>query len=150
MSHHIPSKFPRAQALCVFYNMGRILVYEANDSVKNETFYRPLGGGIHFQEKGTDAVKREIMEELGEETENVNCIGTLENIYMYEGEPGHEIVFVFDGKLKNKELYNKDRIKTLEGPKSGWAIWKNMDEIINNRLILYPDGLTELLQKHFK
>jgi hypothetical protein len=90
------------------------------------------------------------MEELGEETENIRYLGTLENIYMYEGEPGHEIVLVFDGKLKNKKLYDKEHIKTLEGPKSGYAIWKNIRDFIDNKQTLYPDGLTELLQKHFK
>jgi len=150
MSHHIPPKYARAQALCIFYNKGRILVYEATDSVKNETFYRPLGGGIHFQEKGAEAAKREILEELGEETEDIRYLGTLENIYMYDGEPGHEIVMIFDGKLKNEVLYSQDRIKTIEGPKSGYAVWKNIDDFPENKQILYPDGLTELLQNHFE
>lgn len=150
MSNHITRKYPRAQALCVFYNNRRILVYEATDSVKNETFYRPLGGGIHFQEMGSDAAKREIIEELGKETEDIRYLGTIENIYMYEGEPGHEIVLIFDGKFKDKELYNLERIKTLEGPKSGYAKWENINDFVNNIRILYPDGLRELLQKHFK
>jgi ADP-ribose pyrophosphatase YjhB (NUDIX family) len=124
MSHHKTPHYARAQALCVFYNEGRILVYEGTDSVKNETFCRPLGGGIHFQEKRTDAVKREIFEELGEETENIEFIGVLENIYEYEGVPGHEIVLIFDGKLKNTGLYKEEKLKTLEGPKSGYAVWE--------------------------
>ncbi len=150
MSHHISYRCPRAQALCLFYNKGRILVYEGFDSVKKETFYRPLGGGIHFQERGIDAVKREILEELGEETEDLKFIGVLENIYTYEGEPGHEIVLIFDGKLVNSELYNLDRPKTLEGPESGFAVWKAVEVFSNKSRVLYPDGLNELLQEHFK
>ena len=98
---------------------------------------------------GSNAAKREIMEELGEDTEDISCIGMLENIYMYEGEPGHEIVLVFDGKFNNKELYKKERIKTLEGPKSGYAIWKNLNDFVHKGHTLYPDGLKALLQKHF-
>lgn len=150
MSYHNTPRCTRAQALCVFYNNGRILVYEAADSVKHETFCRPLGGGIHFQETGADAAKREILEELSEETENIELIGVLENIYTYEGEPGHEIVLVFDGKLKNTGLYNQEKLKTLEGPKSGFAVWKKIEDFKVNKQILYPDGLLELLQKHFK
>ncbi len=150
MSHHKTPHYIRAQALCVFYNEGRILVYEGSDSVKNETFSRPLGGGIHFQEKGTDAAKREIFEELGEETENIVFIGVLENIFTYEGEPGHEIVLIFDGKLKNTVLYKEERLKTLEGPKSGYTVWKKIDDFKKNKQILYPEGLLKMLQNHFK
>lgn len=150
MSHHIPPKFPRAQALCVFHNDGRILVYEAEDSIKRETFCRPLGGGIHFQESGANAAKREILEELGEETENIRFLGILENIYTYEGEPGHEIVLIFNGKFKDKLLYEKDKIKALEGPKSGYAVWKRIDDFKDKNLKLYPDRLFELLLQHFK
>ena len=83
MSHHQTPRYARAQALCVFYNNGRILVYEAEDSVKKESFCRPLGGGIHFQERGADSAKREILEELGEEIEDIKFVGVLENIYTY-------------------------------------------------------------------
>jgi len=150
MSHHKTPPYTRAQALCVFYNNGRILVYEAEDSVKKETFCRPLGGGIHFQERGADAAKREILEELGEETEKIEFIGVLENIYKYEGNSGHEIVLIFDGKFKNGNLYKESRIKALEGPKSGYAVWKNIDDFKDNKQVLYPDGLLELLQKQYK
>jgi NADH pyrophosphatase NudC (nudix superfamily) len=43
---------------------GQILLHKLFDSVKNETFYRPLGGGIEFQESGHIAVEREILEEI--------------------------------------------------------------------------------------
>jgi predicted RNA-binding protein with PIN domain len=50
----------------------------------------------------------------------------LENIYEYEGSPGHEIVLVFDGKFKNTGLYKQEKLKTLEGPKSGFTVWKKI------------------------
>jgi hypothetical protein len=42
----------RPIALCVFHNNNRILVFEGYDKAKDEIFYRPLGGGIEFGEKG--------------------------------------------------------------------------------------------------
>ena len=36
----------RPLAICVFRNRGRILVNESHDPVKDEYFFRPLGGGI--------------------------------------------------------------------------------------------------------
>jgi hypothetical protein len=64
---------------------------------------------------------------------------------LYKGKPGHEIVFVFDGKLKNTVLYEAEKLKTFEGPKLGFAEWKKIDDFTKNKQILYPDGLLELL-----
>jgi hypothetical protein len=64
MTQTKPRRVAKPQALCIFYNAGRILVYEATDSVKNETFYRPLGGMIEFQERGANAAKRELWKNL--------------------------------------------------------------------------------------
>jgi 8-oxo-dGTP pyrophosphatase MutT (NUDIX family) len=54
----------RPLAICVFRNEDRILVNEGYDPVKQEAFYRPLGGGIEFGESSMDTVCRELMEEL--------------------------------------------------------------------------------------
>lgn len=70
-------------AICVFRNNNRILVFEGHDSIKNETYYRPLGGGIEFGESGEEAIRREIMEELHSEIEELKHLGFLENIFMF-------------------------------------------------------------------
>ena len=44
---------------------NKILVSEGYDKIKNETFYRCLGGGIEFLETSKEALKREYKEELG-------------------------------------------------------------------------------------
>ena len=75
----------RAVALCVFLNNNRILVFEGHDPIKDETYYRPLGGGIEFGENGEAAVRREIMEELHSGIADLTHMGFLENIFMYNG-----------------------------------------------------------------
>jgi len=40
----------RSIAICVFRHKNHILVAEGYDPVKDEYFYRPLGGGIEFGE----------------------------------------------------------------------------------------------------
>ena len=41
------------------------MVSEGYDKIKNQTFYRCLGGGIGFLETSQEALKREYKEELG-------------------------------------------------------------------------------------
>ena len=51
-------KKPRIRpiALCVFRQEEHILVFRGYDPKKDQTFYRPLGGGIDFGETALDAV----------------------------------------------------------------------------------------------
>lgn len=137
----------RPLAICVFRNNNRILVAEGYDPVKKDTFYRPLGGGIEFGEKSEDTVRRELMEEINAEVGDVWYLGTLENIFVFNGTPGHEIVQVFDGVLKESGLYDQTVIvgKEAEIDESFTAIWKNIDEFGEGKSILYPTGLLELL-----
>src|SRR3990170_4725004 len=100
----------RPIAVCLFRNNNRILVHEGFDTIKQDYYYRPLGGGIEYGETSHDAIAREIREELGVEIENVRLLGVVENIFVYQGEQGHEIVFVFDAEFVNKSLYGLDEL----------------------------------------
>jgi len=84
----------RPLAICLFRHTDKILVSEEHDPSKGETFYRPLGGGIEFGEHSLDTIYRELMEEIGAEVKDLVYLGTLENIYVFNGIPGHEIVQV--------------------------------------------------------
>jgi ADP-ribose pyrophosphatase YjhB (NUDIX family) len=55
-------------ALALIRRRQEILVEEGCDEIKNETFFRLLGGRIEFGERGAHAVRRELREELGVET----------------------------------------------------------------------------------
>jgi len=67
----------RPLAICVFSNKDRILVFEGYDPIKNQSFYRPLGGGIEFGEYGEEAVRREIMEELHTKIKDLSFLACL-------------------------------------------------------------------------
>src|SRR5512138_2357066 len=99
----------RALAICVFRNNGRILVNEGYDPVKDQHFYRPLGGGIEFGEPSSDTICRELMEELNVEVnqESLRYLGALENIFTFDGMPSHEILLIYDGTLKDPDLYDQ-------------------------------------------
>jgi len=138
----------RPLVICIFRDGDRILVFEGYDSVRQEKFYRPLGGGIEFGERAQDALRREVREEIGAETTSLEYLFTLENIFIYNSELGHEIVMVFDGQLADETLYSREIIAGTELDGSQQtpliAVWKQLAEF-GPRAQLYPDGLLERL-----
>ncbi|HEX8598438.1 MAG TPA: NUDIX hydrolase [Chloroflexia bacterium] len=137
----------RAVALCLFSHDGRILVAEGIDAVTGETFYRPLGGSIEFGERSRDTIIREIAEELGAEVKpsSLRFIGTLENIFVYNGLPGHEIMLVYDAEFVDATLYEQGELNAHEDDGVPFrALWKPLSEF-GPGAPLYPEGLMALL-----
>jgi len=138
----------RPLAICVFSRGNKILAAEGYDPLKKQTFYRPLGGGIEFGERSEETIHRELMEEIGAEVSDLRYLGTLENIFVFDGNQGHEIVQVYDGELKDPGLYEQAEIEGREANHELIrAVWKGLDEFGAGKSILYPDGLLELLNK---
>ncbi len=108
-----PTKI-RVIAICLFRVDDRILVFEAFDRVKQTPFYRPLGGAVEPGETSREAITREIQEELALEVTELSLLGTLENLFTYEGRPMHEIVFVYDGKFSDKSVYARSSLTVRE------------------------------------
>jgi len=136
---------PRVIALCVCGDGDRILCFEGTDATKDETFYRPLGGGVEWHERAEDAVVREMKEEIGADLTDVRLLGVLENIFSYRGEEGHEIAFVFDGRFADASLYERDDLVCREETVTWPARWMHLNQFVDGALPLYPDGLLELL-----
>ena len=138
----------RPIAICVFHHKNCILVAEGYDPVKNEHFYRPLGGGIEFGENSGETICREIMEELNAEVdrESLKYLGAVENIFHFHGAAGHEIVLIYDGVFKEAKLYEQAVILRKEANGEGIrAVWKDLNEFSTGKSILYPTGLVQIL-----
>ena len=138
----------RPSVICVFIHNGRILVAEGFDPVKQQVFYRPLGGAIEFGEHSRVALVRELREEIQAEITNLHYLGTLENIFVYNGERGHEIVQVYDGDLVDPAFYSRERLEgyEVEVDEPFQIVWKSLAELKGNPAEpLYPDGLLKLL-----
>jgi 8-oxo-dGTP pyrophosphatase MutT (NUDIX family) len=138
----------RPIALCLLSRGNQILVYEDQDKVKGDSFFRPLGGGIEFGETSTEAVKRELREELSQEVTNLTLLGTLEYFFTFNGKPGHEIVFIYDGRLVDEELYSREQLDGFEhGANLAFnAVWRSPAELRALGVRLVPEGLEPLLE----
>jgi 8-oxo-dGTP pyrophosphatase MutT (NUDIX family) len=139
----------RPISICVFRNNNRILVAEGYDSVKDEYFYRPLGGGIEFGETSVETICRELVEEINVEVdrESLKYLGIVENIFHFNGTAGHEIVMIYDGALKEAGLYEQAVIVGKEANGEDIrAVWKSLDEFGDAKSILYPTGLLKMLE----
>ncbi|MCT1902370.1 NUDIX hydrolase [Oceanobacillus sojae] len=138
----------RPIAICLFQKDNTILVAEGYDSVKEEFYYRPIGGGIEFGEKSSDTLIREIKEELDADISNLQFLGTIESIFTFAGDTGHEIVQVYDGEFIDKSLYNQSVLLVKEDDgNTHKAMWKPLTAFQNGKLRLVPESLYNLLTK---
>jgi 8-oxo-dGTP pyrophosphatase MutT (NUDIX family) len=137
----------RAIAICVFRNGDKILAAEGFDSIKQQAFYRPLGGTIEFGEHSSETVRRELLEELGAEVTDLRYLGTLEEVFIFEAEKGHEIVLVYDGAFVDRSLYEKAVLQGNEVGAPFRAVWVDRNDLGPGKPPLYPTGLAELLRE---
>jgi 8-oxo-dGTP pyrophosphatase MutT (NUDIX family) len=137
----------RPLAICLFKKGESILAAEGYDSVKKDYYYRPIGGGIEYGEKSLDALKREVYEEISAEIKNINYLGTIENIFTFNGELGHEIVVVYEAEFKDEAFYNMDTFTGKEDDGSVFSLkWIPVSECGTSKLRLVPDGLLDLIR----
>lgn len=75
-------------------------------------------------------------------------LGTLENLFTCDGEPGHEIVLVYDAAFTDRALYDR---AVLHGHEQDAAVpaftaeWKTLDELAAGPVRLVPEGLAAFL-----
>lgn len=136
----------RPIALAVPRRGDDLLVFEHHDPTKDQTFYRPLGGGVDFGETAESAVRRELREELGVDLLDVRRLGVLENIFHGFGRDGHEIAFVFGCQLADRTLYNRDVIGEILDDAGTKVMWRSLRRFRSD-CPLYPDGLADLLRE---
>jgi 8-oxo-dGTP pyrophosphatase MutT (NUDIX family) len=125
------------KVMCIITRGGKMLATKGFDGVKGETFYRLIGGGVHFCEQALDALKREVREELETEVEHVTFRELVQNIFTYNGTPGHELTFVYSADLVRTELYEKEEIPIADHP-SVIASWIPTSDVVSGTLTVYP------------
>jgi 8-oxo-dGTP pyrophosphatase MutT (NUDIX family) len=135
----------RALALCVFRRGPLILAGRNRDPAKGTDFYRPIGGRIEFGERGAACARREVLEETGHRAKNLVYLGTLENLFVFDDRPGHEICLIYEGEWEDAALYQS---REITGRNDGQVLyrahWIDPDRC---EVPLYPDGLAALLAR---
>ncbi|MCK2036063.1 NUDIX domain-containing protein [Microbacterium sp. SSW1-49] len=123
---------------------GHVLALFGTDSSRGLDFLRAIGGGIEFGERADEALHREFMEELGVTLETATLLGVRDNIFTYEGVPGHEIAHIYaltssalDAVPLDAELHVLDEGSPVR--------WVPIAEVREGTRLLFPDGATELL-----
>jgi ADP-ribose pyrophosphatase YjhB (NUDIX family) len=108
-------------------------------------FHRLLGGHVEEGERSEAAVVREIGEELGATLVEPRLLGVLENIYVFDGTPGHEVVFVYAGRLAEGDVVPREGATYVDGTEPIRVEWRPVDDA-GFDVPLYPDGLGDLLR----
>ena len=127
----------RPIALGLAIKNNKLLVSEGFDKVKNETFYRCLGGGIEFLEKSEEALKREFLEEINVDIIVKDFLGISENIFTYQGKKAHELILFYSIDISDENY--QEEYKVIDDHGETIAKWIEIDEFKNKNKILYPE-----------
>lgn len=111
----------------------------------NEDHYALIGGRVAIGESSEEALKREIMEELGKEAQIIENLTTVENFFEMKDKKYYEILFVH--KLEFKDEEDKkilETIKNIEGKDYLIYEWIDIDEI--DKYPLKPKVIKDMLK----
>lgn len=132
-------------AICKIIHNDKIFVLEGFDPAKNETFYRPVGGGIEFGELAREAAIREFREELNTELSIGSGVEVFENIFEFNGTAGHEIVFILEASFLDDTFYEHNEFTGNENGSPFKALWVPLEDFKQGNRTLYPEGFVNSL-----
>ena len=132
----------RIIALGLIRKGDSIFVAEGYDSIKQDNFYRALGGGVDFGETSLEALQREFQEEIQAELTNIKYLGCLENIFSCNGEAGHEIIQLYQCDFQDKNFYELTEMTFTEGKRKKKALWVKINKFSSGELRLVPEGFS--------
>jgi len=127
-------------------NQREILVFEDYDEVKQQFYYRPIGGTVEFGEKTLKTLNREVMEETGEKITIDKLLLITENIFHLNGEPYHEIVYIYKGNFINQQYIEQDEFWITESNgEEVKCLWIDKSKFKNKSLFLVPEALLSVI-----
>ena len=133
----------RVLALGIIRKGDRVFISEGYDPVKQQTFYRSMGGGVDFGETSLEALQREFQEEIQAKLTNIKYLGCMENLFSFNGKPGHEILFIYECDFVDPKFYQLEELTFAEGERKKRALWIQIDRFKSGELKLVPEQFFE-------
>ena len=106
-------------------------------------YHRLIGGGVEFGETHEAAIRREVDEELSAAIRELRFLGSIENIFQMDGVIGHEVVFVYTGRLDPEPALRGATLTESDGSVVP-VIWRPLADD-DEQLPVYPHGALRLL-----
>ncbi len=135
----------RVLALGLIRDGDRTFISEGYDPVKEQTFYRAMGGGVDFGETSYDALKREFQEEIQADLTNIRYLGCMENLFTFNGKQGHEIIQFYQCDFVDPKFYQLEELFFEEGERKKKALWVDISRFKTGELRLVPEPFLEYL-----
>lgn len=135
----------RILALGLIRNGERTFLSQGYDPVKQQTFYRALGGGVDFGESSYAALKREFIEELQAELTNIKYLGCIENLFTFNGQQGHELIQLYQCDFVDQKFYQLEQMEFVEGEYKKTALWMDIKQCKSGELRIVPEQFLEYL-----
>jgi ADP-ribose pyrophosphatase YjhB (NUDIX family) len=137
----------RVKAMGVFRRGNEILASDVRENDGTLKGFRLPGGHVEFGEKGLDAFCREIQEELNTGVSDVQFLTMHESLFVYNGKPGHEVIFVYTARLNDATLYERDEILAHEDNGKPFVLkWRDINALPEGTDI-FPSGIVAHLPR---
>ena len=139
---------PKVKAIGLLVGVHGVLVeaYHGSHFKGSGDYYRPLGGNIELGEHSYDTVVREYKEEIGFDVKVNKYITCIENIFEMNNEVVHEVIQVYSVSFSDETCYEKEEYPFVDGHKAT-ALWLSMKDALSGEIVLFPNGLAEVLKK---
>ena len=101
--------------------------------------HRLIGGSVELGETHREAILREVREELGASVQDLTYVDVIENIFRIDGVRGHEIVFIYRGRLHPEPAQCGAQLTESDGSVAP-IVWRPFDDALEP-LPLFPAGI---------
>ncbi|MFB8788967.1 MAG: NUDIX hydrolase [Potamolinea sp.] len=133
----------RVLALGLIRDGDRLFISEGYDPVKQQVFYRVMGGGVDFGETSYEALKREFQEEIQAELTNIKYLGCLENLFTFNGQQGHELLQLYQCDFVDQKFYQLEEMFFAEGERKKKALWVDINRFKSGELRIVPENFLD-------